>query len=363
MWLESLKSADPGETHNILGYALKVDIPGSTSHKQLLEKIGDAKIPPSFTPAAVQFQTIGNRQQAGSTANSDDDYNAFLFTEMCYTQSPEEVAKGIVGPPQFPQNDLQWSGNWFYDSIGGSMAMSSEIFMNEIVGRLTRPLYEKATAFAEPLAKGQTWDADARVRDMKPRRNFLPAWNHADEWVKTKDNQWKFESTLQANHNNLTWWETGKATLYNIQVNVDSRMSTWLVAIPVSLSAVTSDAQLTALAHYVKGEQDLTSTITSGGKVIHGVGSDDTPDEKKKWDGYQDLLKNTIVDKMTDTSTFEKTLQDGLNGQKRFVSPSGGTFDMKDPIFTVAGDLMLGLTYREGQSKSQKSGNQQVQTS
>ena len=110
--------------------------------------------------------------------------------------------------------------------------MSSEIFMKEFVGRLTRPLHEEATAFAEPLAKRQTWDADARVRDMKPSRDFLPPWTHADEWVKTKDNQWNFESTLQANHNDLTWWETGKATLYNIQVNMDSRMSTWLVAIP-----------------------------------------------------------------------------------------------------------------------------------
>ncbi|OAP62183.1 hypothetical protein AYL99_04386 [Fonsecaea erecta] len=385
-WLLSLASADPGQSHNVLGYTLKVDVPGDASRGQLLEKIGDPKVPPSFTPAAVQFQTIANKPDAASPGDPADPYNAFLFTEMCYTESPEEVARGKIVPPRFPSNDLAWSGNWFYDSIGGTMAMSSEIFQKEFIGKLVEPLHVAATRFAEPLARRQTWDADDRVAQMKPKRDFLPAWTTPKGWEKTAENHWLYKSLLQATHSNVRWFEGGKADLYNVAINVDSVMTTVIAAIPatgkfeirqviqtvtkwthesyvfdatstfhwkyiVQLDAVSSNAELTAHVEYEKGAQDLTSTITDKGKVIHGVGSDEPDDEKTKWDRYQDLLKSTIVNKMTDTSSFTSKIQDGLNGQKRFVFPGGGTFDMKDPIFTNAGDLMLGLVYRERKAK------------
>ena len=38
-------------------------------------------------------------------------------------------------------------------------------------------------------------------------------------------------------------------------------------------------------------------------------------------------------------------LKDDLNNQNKFVFPGNGTFDMKDPIFSDNGDLMVGLTY------------------
>ncbi len=39
-------------------------------------------------------------------------------------------------------------------------------------------------------------------------------------------------------------------------------------------------------------------------------------------------------------------LKHDLNQQNKFVFPGSGTFDIKDPLFSDKGDLMLGLTYR-----------------
>ncbi|RKL50892.1 hypothetical protein BFJ72_g345 [Fusarium proliferatum] len=42
-------------------------------------------------------------------------------------------------------------------------------------------------------------------------------------------------------------------------------------------------------------------------------------------------------------------LEEALNQHCRFIFPGGGTFDMKDPIFSKEGDLLIGLTFREGE--------------
>ncbi|KAH7240280.1 uncharacterized protein BKA55DRAFT_577254 [Fusarium redolens] len=47
-----------------------------------------------------------------------------------------------------------------------------------------------------------------------------------------------------------------------------------------------------------------------------------------------------------------KQLSDALNGQGRFVFPGGGTFDIKDPIFSNNGDVLIGLSYRQGKDES-----------
>ncbi|KAF5601635.1 hypothetical protein FPANT_1672 [Fusarium pseudoanthophilum] len=38
-----------------------------------------------------------------------------------------------------------------------------------------------------------------------------------------------------------------------------------------------------------------------------------------------------------------------LNQQGRFIFPGGGTFDMKNPVFSREGYLQIGLTFREGE--------------
>ena len=51
---------------------------------------------------------------------------------------------------------------------------------------------------------------------------------------------------------------------------------------------------------------------------------------------------------MTSSTDFTSSINQGLNGQKKFIFPGSGTFDISDPIFSDAGDLLLGLVYREG---------------
>ncbi|KAM5385493.1 hypothetical protein ACJZ2D_000692 [Fusarium nematophilum] len=41
-------------------------------------------------------------------------------------------------------------------------------------------------------------------------------------------------------------------------------------------------------------------------------------------------------------------LEQALNGQGAFAFPGGGTFEMRDPIFSKAGDLMIGLICKQG---------------
>lgn len=117
------------------------------SREQLLAKIGN--VPPSFPPTKAQFQTIGNKPSADAEGDPPDPYNAFLFTEMC-------GVPGITTPWALPQNDLQWSDNWFYGVIVGSLAMSSTIFLREFVGKFVEPIHKDYSAFDDTLASGKS---------------------------------------------------------------------------------------------------------------------------------------------------------------------------------------------------------------
>ena len=117
----------------------------------------------------------------------------------------------------------------------------------------------------------------------------------------------------------------------------------------VQLAAVISGGELTSTVTYSKNEKPaLASTITLKGVIEQGIGSNRTKQEKENWDNYQELLKTTIVNRMTSSTDFTNSINQGLNGQKKFIFPGGGTFDMSDPIFSDAGDLLLGLVYRQG---------------
>ncbi|KAF9775979.1 hypothetical protein IL306_005887 [Fusarium sp. DS 682] len=63
------------------------------------------------------------------------------------------------------------------------------------------------------------------------------------------------------------------------------------------------------------------------------------------------LVKDHISKFMAAQNTA-KQLSDALNGQGRFIFPGGGTFDMKDPIFSNNGDVLIGLSYRQGKDRS-----------
>jgi hypothetical protein len=373
-WLLSLKTAEVGKSHNILGYTVKIDVEGDASREQLLKKIGDT--PPSFTPISVQFQTIAYRLDATTKGDPANPYNAFLFTEMCGIPDDSK-------PRPLPQHDLQWSGNWFYDAIGGSLAMSSGIFLKSFVGKLVEPIHKSCTGFADSLAKRQTWDANVRLSWAGRKEQFLGDWIHG-EWAPFGKNQWTLESLATSQHTEIPWSDSGKD--FTVTVNIQAKMTTWLKPFPgtskfdieqqlmivtkwsnfsvqyifdatstfnwkyaVQLAAVSSGGELTSTVTYTKNEKPpLASTITSRGVLVRGIGSNQTSEEKANWDKYQDILRGTIENRMTSSTDFTNSINQGLNGQKKFIFPGGGTFDMSDPIFSDAGDLLLGLVYREG---------------
>jgi hypothetical protein len=140
-----LKMGDQYQSHNILGYTVKVDVEGDRSQAKLKQKIGELAALTS-PPTSVQFQTIANKPDAkptGEPADPADPYNAFLFTEM-------------TGGESLPSKDLQWSGNWFDGTTGGTMNVSGGIFLRDFVRKLVEPIHKKCTSFADPMVKRQT---------------------------------------------------------------------------------------------------------------------------------------------------------------------------------------------------------------
>lgn len=332
---------------------------------------------PSFPPIKVQFQTIANKPSAGARGDPKDPYNAFLFTEMCGTPNDKT-------PRPLPQNDLQWSGNWFYGAIGGSLAMSSTIFLKELVGELVVPIHKEYSAFADTLAKRQTWDAEARIDRVKKDVKFLGNW--VDNPWRAVGNQWVLESTATSTHPEIPWVDDGKS--FTVQVIVQANMTSALKPVPgtgifhikqtlqivtkwsnfsnqytfdatstfnwtytVQLGFVDSKGRFTSKVTFERDDKPvLTSTITERGILIRGIGSNQTAEQKKNWDEYQAILIKTLENRVPNTSDFSSKIDKGMSGQNQFIFPGGGTFDISDPVFTNAGDLLLGLVYRQGKA-------------
>ncbi|PTB34821.1 uncharacterized protein TrAFT101_002312 [Trichoderma asperellum] len=117
----------------------------------------------------------------------------------------------------------------------------------------------------------------------------------------------------------------------------------------VQLASVGSTAELTSSVTFKNNYKPvLTSTITESGILIRGIGSNQTEEEKRKWDEYQAVLIGTIEIRVPNTVDFTIKINQGLNDQRKFIFPGGGTLDMSNPIFSNTGDLLLGLVYRQG---------------
>jgi hypothetical protein len=53
---------------------------------------------------------------------------------------------------------------------------------------------------------------------------------------------------------------------------------------------------------------------------------------------------------MSSVDNIKGPLEKALNGQGALIFPGAGSFQLKDPIFNKAGDLMIGLVLDEGNS-------------
>ncbi|KAH8131313.1 hypothetical protein LI328DRAFT_161166 [Trichoderma asperelloides] len=213
--------------------------------------------------------------------------------------------------------------------------MSSTIFLKAFVGKLVEPINRDYSAFADTLAKRQTWDAEARINRVKKDVQFLGNWVQG-QW-RTVGNQWVLESTSTSTHTETPWEGAGES--FTIQVVVQAIMTSALEPLPgTGKFHIKQTLQIPV----------LTSTITERGVLIQSISSNQTEEEKRKWVEYQAVLIGTIENRVHNTADFTSKINQGSNGQSKFIFPGGGNLDMSDPVFSNTGDLLLGLVYRQG---------------
>lgn len=373
--------------HNILGYTVKIDEPseGKTAEQRLKEV---SKKAPHFPPTSVRLQTInyrpdGKEVQAGGEKS---DHNAFLFTEMTQFR-------------QMPNQDLQWSGDWFSNGIGGTLAMSLGIFLDQYLAEKLQPavagpwkmanhIGNTCTQFSDEVLKlGFGGDREwilKRPRDgnlnMKRGTGVQLTYHDVDE------NSVRWEDDIRASTNyavtNKHYWYnkaelscvvepqvgTGKITITtelktDTQRTVKSEVGSsdlqlvckiqWSTTI--DLRAIETDARL--LVGVESKKPIVNVDIVKDTAKVDGTGEE--AEQWKKWiqEGAEDRKKWPLKERIEGhIEMFEQllgnmaqNLEEVLNQQGRFIFPGGGTFDMKDPIFSKEGDLLIGLTFREGE--------------
>ena len=372
------------EGHNVLGFAVKVD-----------EVPKDQK--PTFFPAASKVQIIGHR--AGSTAESfrqDNPYNAFCFTEMCFTETGVKRA--------MPTTEIKYTGNWFYGAIGGTLAMSRSLFWDAFMVGKFKDAHIKAVELCGTIQKKLASDKFEQISwsldNAKPSHTDMcgtykgdAAWGDLAYTSTYKSNElqhWNKSDSLLGN-----FWSSPRATVHTL-ARPSARKGEMVIQQDIELSWEEGFelanyfyvTVLTAFAAktwdvYIRGSLKLTLTTTVSFKAVTSTGDlqvDSTTTTTRK--EYHDpeirigglgkvfpeglhTLINEWSSKMSDDFQASKNtlreqievieglfgqvaeaLKNDLNQQNKFVFPGNGTFDMKDPIFSDKGDLMLGLTYR-----------------
>ncbi|SCV31924.1 uncharacterized protein FFFS_03046 [Fusarium fujikuroi] len=373
--------------HNILGYTVKIDAPpdGETVEKRLK---GVFKKAPHFPPTSVRLQTInyrpdGREVQAGGEKS---DHNAFLFTEMTQFR-------------KMPNQDLQWSGDWFYGGIGGTLAMSRQIFLDQYLAEKLQPaiagpwkmanhIGNTCTEFSDRILKFQFRGDDEwilkRSRDtsVNLRRGAGVQLTYHD--VDENSAQWgdeKEESVKALAAKEHYWYNkaevscviepqvgTGKIIITtdlktDTQRTVKSKVGSsdlqlvckiqWNTTI--DLRAIETDAKL--LVGVESKKPIVNVDIVKDTAKVEGTG--EAAEQWEKWiqEAAADRKKRPLKERIeTHIEMFQylsgniaHNLEEALNQQGRFIFPGGGTFDMKDPIFSKEGDLLIGLTFREGE--------------
>ncbi|VZH91373.1 unnamed protein product [Fusarium fujikuroi] len=373
--------------HNILGYTVKIDAPpdGETVEKRLK---GVFKKAPHFPPTSVRLQTInyrpdGREVQAGGEKS---DHNAFLFTEMTQFR-------------KMPNQDLQWSGDWFYGGIGGTLAMSRQIFLDQYLAEKLQPaiagpwkmanhIGNTCTEFSDRILKFQFRGDDEwilkRSRDtsVNMRRGAGVQLTYHD--VDENSAQWgdeKEESVKALAAKEHYWYNkaelscviepqvgTGKIIITtdlktDTQRTVKSKVGSsdlqlvckiqWNTTI--DLRAIETDAKL--LVGVESKKPIVNVDIVKDTAKVEGTG--EAAEQWEKWiqEAAADRKKRPLKERIeTHIEMFQylsgniaHNLEEALNQQGRFIFPGGGTFDMKDPIFSKEGDLLIGLTFREGE--------------
>ncbi|KAF5963692.1 hypothetical protein FCOIX_13749 [Fusarium coicis] len=373
--------------HNILGYTVKVDAPsdGKTAEQRLKDVSEKA---PHFPPTSVRLQTINYRPDGKEVQDGGEgsDHNAFLLTEMTQFR-------------KMPNQHLQWSGDWFYGGIGGTLAMSRGIFLDQYLAEKLQPaisgpwrmanhIGNTCTEFDDYTLKFQfrgdkewilkrpqdaslnmeqgtgaqltyhdvdenfaEWGSD-KLEDLRP----LVAKKHY--WYNKAELSCVVEPQVGTGKINITM-ELKTDTQRTVKSNVGSSELQLACKIQwsttIELRAIETDARLLVNVESKKPIIDV--DIVKDIAKVDGTG--EAAEEWERWiqEAAADRKKWPLKERITSRiemfehwlGSMAHSLEEALNQQGRFIFPGGGTFDMKDPVFSKEGDLLIGLTFREGE--------------
>lgn len=324
-WLGQLKAADDAGSHNVLAYAVKVD--AEKAEIPLAEAVKKANPKaPSFPPTSVRLQTINYRPDGdASKAQSDHDYNAFLFTEMTGTTP-------MIG------TDLVWSGDIFYESIGGTLIMSRHIFWEQFLKPKLKEVCEQNQEAALQGAEGA-----ARALADQLKHNNLSTAAIRGYWF---DEGYGCSKQNKYQYNSADFWNpTGKpATMsFSVKDTIQPRIGEGVVDltrefhIDIQRGPETEGCRITGMTwHERVALKAVADTGVLTAEYISWEGSK-LPADRTQWND-----QHRFVDSMREykySIDIKSVVEGALNGQGHFIFPGGGDFQMKDPVcysFTIA---------------------------
>ena len=338
--------------YSVLGYALHVN-----------DKPDGMLLPPNFPPTAVKCITqmymplttafrVEFPSTSSSTKPSRAGLDSLVFLEM--TDNREW--------PGTPYNSTQ-SGNWITGSVSSSLALSKRVF----------------------------WDCYLLDRFSALNMQILTVANDMFHWVmyskREAVNPWKIaqgnkpgEASWQSTTDGAVYSWTGEykdkdGLDYDITTTKIDNAMKWIRGSDV----VKVDVKVKQSRKYnqsAKGEFDMghsftqetlltwsltlrLNTIKAG--ALEAVITYDTPNLESKrsdsqsfwdWGGliekYQQDTINTIKSRL-DVAGIQSQLSSVLSGKGTFVFPGAGDFAMRDPVFTLNGDLLVTLQLVAGQ--------------
>jgi urease gamma subunit len=137
---------------------------------------------------------------------------------------------------------------------------------------------------------------------------------------------------------------TGALASATIFTHVNITWTTDLIFRSVSSGGLQVAAQNTAPIISVTNEVKEGGALSDVLKALRDLCKiDNVKDEVNKL--VKEFIQKTIV-----WDGISKSIEKALNGQNKFIFPGGGTFEMKDPIFNNNCDLLIGLSYKKGES-------------
>lgn len=351
---------------NLLGYAVEVKGVSGTDPNR-----------PHFLPTSVRNQIVGYREDKNSKPDKKHAKNAFLFTEMTDNAA-------------MPDGQMKWSDNWFTGDLAGTLAMSKGLFTGYLLPKL-QPCNLTTLTIANAVINSVGAPKFVKAGWLIEKGGVEPAvstltWNNVSgghTWRWDKDIEYTEEGTESDTFDYKVDWHV-KGWIFNevelirgegkVTITSKFRLLNRRILCPqntlfrevarYTLDAVVFVKYTTTLD--LKAVDDTGALVVDVNTVINDLqvkndgeavtAFDDIPKlkdlVKRKVDDLEKGLKESEslvrakVEKLCDMSQLKKSLEGALNNQTKLIFPGGGTFAMKDPVFSAVGDLLIGLTYK-----------------